>query len=103
MSKKGKKSETFIVTEDFKGEYELINELELEKYAVKADVDPSTGSKQTPPEWVKRGIHLLDPPYTPYNLVKLLDLNSYHEACVDAVATDAAGLKWTLNPIEGVD
>lgn len=102
MSKKAKKSETFIVTEDFKGEYKFINELELEKYAVKADVDPSTGSKQTPPEWVKRGIHLLDPPYNPYNLVKLLDLNSYHEACVDAVATDAAGLKWTLNPIEGV-
>ena len=33
MSKKAKKSETFIVTEDFKGEYKFINELELEKYA----------------------------------------------------------------------
>lgn len=97
-----KKSDSWIVTVDSKGEYQFIDELELEKYAIKADIDPATGSKQTPSELLKEGIQLLDPPYNPYNLVKLLDLNSYHEACVDAVATDAAGLKFTLKPIEGV-
>lgn len=96
-----KKSETWVVTED-NGKYEIIDELELGKYAIKADVDPATGSKQTPGEMYRRGIQLLDPPYNPRNLMQLLNINSYHEACVDAVATDAAGLKWTLTPVEGM-
>ena len=101
--KRATKSESFIVTEDSNGEYKFIDELELSKYAIKADVDPATGSKQTPAEHQKHGIKLLDPPYDPNNLIALLDVNSYHEACVDAVATDAAGLTFTLNPIEGIE
>lgn len=103
MVKRATKSESFIVTEDSRGEYNFIDELELSKYAIKADVDPATGSKQTPAEHQKHGINLLDPPYNPTNLIALLDVNSYHEACVDAVATDAAGLTFTLNPIEGIE
>lgn len=98
-----RKSETWIVTEDSNGNNKIIDLLEMEKYkaATKADVDPATGSKQTPSEHYKHGISLVEPKYNPLNLIELLDLNSYHEACVDAVATDAAGLQWTLTPVEG--
>lgn len=101
--KRATRSESFIVTENSNGEYKFIDELELSKYAIKADVDPTTGSKQTPAEHQKHGIQLVNPPYNPVNLISLLDVNSYHEACVDAVATDAAGLTFTLNPIEGIE
>lgn len=101
--KKTKKTESFIVTEKFNGEYEVIDKLELEKYALKADVDPATGSKQVPQKAFRVGKQLLDPKYNPQELIELLDLNTYHEACVNAVATDASGLTWTLNPVEGED
>lgn len=99
---KKKKSESFIVTEDVNsGEYKVIDDLELNKYAIKADVDPETGSKQVPEKGFMVGKQLVDPKYNPNDLVELLDLNTYHEACVNAVATDASGLTFTLNPIEG--
>ena len=98
-----RKTESWIVTEDKNGEYNVIDEIELSKYAIKADVDPATGSKQVPSENIRHGINILEPKYNPQYLIDLLDLNSYHEACVDAVATDAAGLKWTLTPVEDMD
>ena len=101
--KKTKKSESFIITQDVSGEYQIIDNLELEKYAVKADVDPSTGSKQVPQKSFRVGKQLLDPKYPADDLIELLDMNTYHEACVNAVATDASGLTWTLDPVEGED
>ncbi|MBQ9026187.1 MAG: phage portal protein [Bacilli bacterium] len=99
--KKGKKSESFIVTVDDAGEFNLIDELELEEYSIKADVDPETGSKQVPNNFYMEGINVLNPKIEPHYLIELLDLNTYHEACVNAVATDASGLTWSLNPVEG--
>lgn len=99
--KKAKKSQTFIVTEDDTGEFNVIDELELNKYSIKADVDPATGSKQVPNQFYMEGINILDPKYNPDYLIDLLDINTYHESCVNAVATDASGLTWSLNPVEG--
>lgn len=101
--KKSKKSQSFIVTEDIdNGEYKVIDDLELNKYAAtKADIDPATGSKQVPEKGFRVGTQVIDPKYNPNDLIELLDLNTYHEACVNAVATDASGLSFTLNPVEG--
>ena len=99
------KSESWIVTVDeTTGDVkDVISKIEMDKYAIKADVDPATGSKQTPSDHYAYGITLIDPKYNPYNLIELLDLYSYHADCVDAVATDASGVDYTLKPIEGKD
>lgn len=98
------KSESYIVTVDETGEYEnLVDSRILNNYALKADVDPSTGSKQVPDNPWKVGIQVVEPKYNPSELVDLLDYNSYHAACVDAVAGDAAGINYTLSPVEGED
>ena len=97
------KAETFIVTVDDNENFNVIDQIELDKYADKAQVDPVTGSKQTPSEHFQIGEQLVEPKYNPYDLVQLLDLYTYHEACVDAVATDAAGINYTLDPIEGIE
>ena len=98
------KAETFIVTVDNDDNYNVIDQIELRKYqADKAQVDPVTGSKQAPSKHFQIGEQLVEPKYNPRDLVNLLDLYSYHESCVDAVATDAAGIKYTLNTIEGID
>lgn len=97
------KSETFIVTVDNEENYNVIDAIELDKYADKAQVDPVTGSKQVPSKHFMIGEQLVEPKYNPYELVQLLDLYSYHESCVDAVATDAAGINYTLDTLEGID
>lgn len=96
------KNDSFIVTMDDTNtnEYNVISKLELEKYAEKAQVDPTTGSKQYPEEYFQVGKNVLNPRYDPNNLIELLDLYSYHEDCVDAVATDASGISYTLTPVE---
>lgn len=97
------KSETFIVTVDEDENYNVIDNLEMDKYAAdKAQVDPVTGSKQTPSRGFLHGKNLLDPKYNPHDLVELLDLYSYHEDCVDAVATDVSGISYTLSPVEDI-
>jgi hypothetical protein len=67
-------SDSFIVTVDKEDNYHLIDHLELNKYALKAQVDPDSGSKYTPSEDLLTGNNILDPKYNPYYLVQLLDL-----------------------------
>lgn len=97
-----KKADSFIVTVDDNDEYHVINKLELDKHALKADVD-TDGSKQTVDEMFKVGTSILNPKYNPYDLVKLLDLYTYHASCVEAVAIDSTGVDYTLKPVEDVE
>ena len=98
-----KKSDSFIVTIDNEKEYHVIDQLELDKHALKADIDPATGSKQVVDETYKMGHNILNPKYDPYDLVQLLDLYTYHASCVEAVAIDTTGVNYTLKPVEGVE
>ena len=98
-----KTSDSFIVTVDDNEQYHIIDKLEVEKYALKADIDPATGSKQTVDEMFKQGTTILNPKYNPYDLVKLLDLYTYHASCVEAVAVDTTGVGYTLKPVEDVE
>ena len=95
-------SDSFIVTVDKEDNYHLIDHLELNKYALKAQVDKD-GSKYTPSEEMLKGNNILDPKYNPYYLVQLLDLYTYHASCVEAVAVDSTGIDYTLKPVEGVE
>ena len=96
-------SDSFIVTVDKEDNHHIVDTLELSKYALKAQVDPATGSKYTPSEEQLKGYNILDPKYNPYYLVQLLDLYTYHAACVEAVAIDSTGVDYSLKPIEGVE
>lgn len=98
-----KKSDSFIVTIDNENEYHVIDQLELDKHALKADLDPATGSKQVVDEMFRIGHNILNPKYNPYDLVALLDLYTYHASCVEAVAMDVSGISYTLKPIEGTE
>ena len=98
-----KSSDSFIVTVDNDNQYQIIDDLELEKYALKANVDPATGSKSVPDDPLLIGKSILNPKYDPYYLVALLDLYTYHSACVEAVAVDTSGVSFTLKPIEGTE
>lgn len=97
-----KKSDSFIVTVDDTGEYNVVDRMELDRHALKAKVDYD-GSKQVVDEQFKTGVHVLEPRYNPYDLVQLLDLYTYHAACVDAVAVDSTGISYTLKPVEDVE
>ncbi len=94
------KTDSWIITLDNQGNENIVDERILKNYALKADVDPSTGSKQTKDIW-QYGIQCVEPKYNPSELADLLDFNTYHAACVDAVAGDAAGITYTLVPVEG--
>ena len=97
-----KRADSFVITVDNDGEYNVVDQLELNKHALKAQVDYD-GSKQVVDEQFKAGITILDPRYPPYDLVRLLDLYTYHAACVDAVAVDTTGINYTLKPVENVE
>ena len=97
-----KKSDSFIVTVDDTGEYNVVDQLELNKHALKAEVDYD-GSKQIVDDSLKAGITILEPKYNPYQLVQLLDLYTYHASCVDAVAVDTTGVNYTLKPVEDTE
>ena len=98
-----KRSDSFIVTVDNDENVHVIDRLEMTKHALKAEVDPATGSKQTASdEWLV-GKSVLNPKYNPDHLVQLLDLYTYHASCVEAVAVDSTGIGYTLKPIEGVE
>ena len=96
-----KKSDSFVVTVK-DDEYNVIDSLELNKHALKADVDYD-GSKQIIDKQFKQGTTILDPKYNPGELVQLLDLYTYHASCVDAVAVDTSGVAYTLKPVEDVE
>ena len=96
MTKK-KQSDSFIVTVDDENNYNLVENSILESYAIKSVEMDSVGSKQIHTDGWSYDI-LLQPLYDPHKLCDLLDLNTFHAACCDAVATDASGNSWTLNP-----
>ena len=96
------KSDSFIVTVDNE-KVHVIDQLEVNKYAMKAEIDPATGSKRVVDEMFKVGTQILNPKYDPYDLVKLLDLYTYHASCVEAVATDTTGINYTLKPVEDTE
>ena len=98
-----KHSDSFVVTVDKEDQHHIVDSLELSKYAMKANVDPASGSKYTPTEEQLKGYNILDPKYNPDYLVQLLDLYTYHAACVEAVAVDSTGVNYTLKPVEGVE
>ena len=98
-----KHSDSFIVTIDKEDQHHIVDSLELERFALKADVDPVTGSKSVPDDPLLHGKSILNPKYDPYALVKLLDLYTYHASCVEAVAVDSTGIDYTLKPVEGVE
>ena len=95
-------SDSFVVTVDDNEDFHLVDHLELSKFALKAQVGVD-GSKYTPTEEQLKGYNILDPKYNPYYLVQLLDLYTYHAACVEAVAVDTTGVDYTLKPVEGVE
>ena len=97
-----KKADSFIVTVDNQGEHHVIDQMELTKHSMKAEVDID-GSKQVVDEQLRAGITILEPKYNPYDLVQLLDLYTYHAACVDAVAVDTSGVNYTLKPVEDIE
>ena len=97
-----KKADSFIVTVDDTGEYNVVDRMELDRHALKAKVDYD-GSKQIIDETLKAGITILNPKYDPYDLIQLLDLYTYHAACVDAVAVDTTGVDYTLKPKDTVE
>ena len=98
-----RKSDSFIVTVDNDNGYHVIDQLELDKHAMKADIDPATGSKQVVDEMFKVGTSILNPKYNPYDLVALLDLYTYHASCVEAVAIDSTGVDYSLKPVDGLE
>ena len=98
-----KKADTFIVTVDDDDNINVVDKLELDKYSMKANVDPTTGSKQTTDDIFKTGKQFLNPKYDPYELVQLLDIYTYHAACVEAVAIDSTGVNFTLKPVEDME
>ena len=98
-----RKSDSFIVTVDNDNEYHVIDKLEVDKHAMKADIDPTTGSKQVVDDAFKVGTSVLDPKYNPYDLIALLDLYTYHASCVEAVSVDSTGINYTMKPVEGVE
>ena len=96
-------SDSFVITVDDNNDYHIVDNLELSKFALKANVDPATGSKQVPSDEQLIGHNILDPKYHPYYLVQLLDLYTYHAACVEAVAVDSTGVDYSLKPVEDVE
>ena len=95
------KTDSWIISTDENDEYNIVDKELLQNYALKAEVDPNTGSKQVPDQPWRYGIQVVEPKYDPRELVELLDYNTYHADCVDAVAGDAAGVNYTLVPVEG--
>ena len=98
-----KRADSFIVTVDDNNKYHVIDSMEAQKFALKADIEPATGSKQTIDEMYKVGTQILNPKYNPYDLVELLDLYTYHASAVEAVAIDSSGVDYTLKPVEGLE
>lgn len=93
------KADAFIVTTE-DGSYDVINADVLERYSIKADIDED-GSKQLKTDGWEYDDMLLEPLYDPYKLCELLEINTYHENCVDVVARDSAGISYDLVPVTG--
>lgn len=94
-------SDSWVIAIDDDRNYNIVDPAIMNNYSLKAEIDPQTGSKQVPDKPWQVGLSLVEPKYNPRQLVDLLDFNTYHADCVDAVAGDAAGISYTLMPVEG--
>lgn len=82
------KTETYIVTKD----EEFIPENELKNYVVK--------ESKALDEQRNDGFNgIIEPPYNPSDMLRLLDINVYHRRSCDVIANDVSGAGWTLNPL----
>lgn len=99
MRKTEKKVDSFVVIND-NDEFELVGAEILDRYSIKTDMD-ETGSKQLKTDGWMYDESLLEPLYDPYQLCELLELNSYHESCVDVISRDAAGISYDFVPVTG--
>lgn len=93
---KNNKADAFIVQKE-DGNYDVIPSKILDSYALKVDTD-SEGSKGIKDDGFNYAENILEPRYDPNKLIELLDLNTYHEGSVDAVASDVSGLDYKLVP-----
>lgn len=97
--KKRNKADAFVVTSE-DGSYDIVNADILERYSIKAEVDEE-GSKQLKTDGWEYDDTLLEPLYDPQQLCELLEINTYHENCVDVVARDSAGVSYDIVPVTG--
>lgn len=99
MPKYDKKVDSFVVINE-DNEPQLVGAEILERYSIKADIDEE-GSKQLKTDGWTYDDALLEPLYDPYQLCELLEINTYHENCVDVIARDAAGISYDFVPVTG--
>lgn len=99
MSKNNKKVDSFVVINE-DNEFQLVGAEILDRYSIKSDMD-ETGSKQLKTDGWMYDESLLEPLYDPYQLCELLELNTYHEDCVDVISRDSAGISYDFVPVTG--
>ena len=87
-----KRSETYIVTDNM----EFVPSSILEEYAVKS-------TKALNDEDGFNYKDVVEPPAPPRLLNKLLDINTWHKVCCEAIAADASGAGYTFIPRSNVD
>ena len=86
------RSESYIVTEDLN----FVPCNVLEEYAIKS-------TKGLNDEDGFNYDDVVEPPAPPRLLNKLLDINTWHKVCCEAIAADSSGAGWTLNPSPNVE
>ena len=82
-----KRSESYIVTDTGN----IVNQSILEEYSIKSSkgLDTEDGFNYK---------DVVEPPAPPKLLTHLLDINTWHKSCVEAIASDASGAGYTLIP-----
>lgn len=79
---------SYVVTDDM----DFVSFKEMSRYSVKE-------SKGLLEEKDNGYNGIIDPPYNPHDLLKLLDINVWHRRSCDVVANDVSGAGWTLSPL----
>lgn len=94
-----KSPDAFIVKKE-DNSYDIVGAEILKRYSIKAEIDHE-GSKQLKQDQYLHARTIIEPFYDPYKLCELLELNVYHENCVDVVARDSAGVSYDITPVTG--
>ena len=86
------RSESYIVTDNGN----IVSQSILEEYAIKSSkgLDAEDGFNYR---------DVVEPPAPPQLLTNLLDINTWHKACCEAIASDASGAGYTLIPKANVE
>lgn len=96
------KADAFIVQKE-DGSTDIIGASILDRYSIKAEID-TNGSKQLKTDgWDYYKDALLEPLYDPLKLCELLEINSYHNNCIDVIAGDAAGIFYDFVPANNTE